>query len=199
MVLPTSVGGDVGRVWQGRRHGLDLGGGAIAGFADRLVGLGALLLLVAVCLPFGFGSWLSGLAALLAIAISAGFGLLLIRLPVSGRLGALLARPGTMAAVLGGSLAAHVVAAAIAGLLARGMGVELSFGAALVAFPAVMLAALLPVSVGGWGVRELAAVPLLGAVGLAPDAAAAVALAFGLTQIVAALFGTAALTLPGPR
>jgi glycosyltransferase 2 family protein len=48
LLLPTTVGGDVSRVWLGRRHGLDLGEGAAVAAFDRIVGLVTLVLLVAL-------------------------------------------------------------------------------------------------------------------------------------------------------
>jgi hypothetical protein len=44
--------------------------------------------------------------------------------------------------------------------------------------------------------RELAAIPLLALAGIAADGAAAIALMFGVTQLVAALAGTLAANLP---
>ena len=48
----------------------------------------------------------------------------------------------------------------------------------------VMLAAALPISLGGWGVRELSAVAALGAVGVPIDAALIVAILIGVTSLL---------------
>jgi uncharacterized membrane protein YbhN (UPF0104 family) len=50
-------------------------------------------------------------------------------------------------------------------LIGRGLGLEISFTTYLVAIPAVFLAASLPVSIGGLGVREGTLVGLLVAAG----------------------------------
>jgi glycosyltransferase 2 family protein len=205
LVLPTSVGGDLGRVWLGQGHGIDLRRGTAVALYDRGVGLATLVLLVAATAAAapqlfpGPARWLLLLAAL------AGCGAAAVAL--AGRLpgraietaGPLLRDRGLLAATAAVSLASHVAAGGIAALIARGMGVELPLATAVALFPAAILATLVPISVGGWGVRELAAIPLLGRAGIGADAAAAIALAFGLTQLAAAALGTAALSLAGGR
>ena len=84
------------------------------------------------------------------------------------------------------SLLAHLLAVAIAWTLAQGMGLELSVLQALALFPLVLFAALVPVSVGGWGVREGAAVLVFVPIGWTAADAVALSLLFGLTQVVAA-------------
>lgn len=49
--------------------------------------------------------------------------------------------------------------------------------------------ALIPVSVGGWGLRELAVVALLGDHGVAPERALLFSVCFGLVFVIAALPG----------
>src|SRR3546814_14594568 len=55
--------------------------------------------------------------------------------------------------------------------------------------PAVVLITFFPLSLAGWGVREGAAVLLLGVAGLAADAALAVSVLFGLGMLAAGLPG----------
>jgi len=62
----------------------------------------------------------------------------------------------------------------------------------------VMLASALPISFGGWGVRELGAVFALGAVGVPADAAFFSALTVGIISLVAAL-ALGAVTLARPQ
>jgi uncharacterized membrane protein YbhN (UPF0104 family) len=49
---------------------------------------------------------------------------------------------------------------------------------------------MLPISIGGWGVREAAAIPLLALAGIPASGAVTLALLFGLTQVAAAGCGT---------
>ena len=49
---------------------------------------------------------------------------------------------------------------------ARGLRIDLDFGAALVIVPAVMLVSMAPISFAGWGVREGAMIVGLGLAGI---------------------------------
>lgn len=204
LVLPTSVGGDVGRVWLGRNQGVGVRPGAVAAVFDRGIGLLTLVALVALAVVIAPGRFPEQARWLPALAVLACCGLALA-LALGGRSAAIEALRAPLrdrrlvAATAGISLAAHAAAAAIAAVIAHGMGVELPVVTAVLLFPAVILATLVPVSIGGWGVRELAAIPLLDQAGVDAAAAAAIALCFGLTQLIAAGLGTAALSLVRQR
>jgi O-antigen ligase len=149
--------------------GLDLEGG----------GAGFLKLLAGIVLAASAGAWL-GWGADVSRRLRA-----LGPARVAHRLGLHLAlsfaiQLATMAAYVG---VAHAVAP----------GIPL---AKLVAASAVvMLAASLPVSFGGWGLRELSAVLVLGAVGMSAAAALVTAILVGLGSLLAvALLAAAALT-----
>ena len=92
---------------------------------------------------------------------------------------------------MGLSLGVHLLSALTVFVLARGIGVEVSFGQMVVLIPPVILVATLPISVAGWGVREGAMVTALGFVGVAPADAFAVSVIFGLALVVIALPGGA--------
>lgn len=86
-----------------------------------------------------------------------------------------------------GMMAAYVV---IARSLAPGVPVEKLAAASAV----VMLAASLPISFGGWGIREFSAVLVLAAVGMSPAAAMTTALLIGIgSLVVVAVLAAAAL------
>ena len=74
---------------------------------------------------------------------------------------------------------------------AKGMRLDLDFGASLVIVPAVMLVAMAPISFAGWGVREGAMIVGLGLAGIAAADALAVSVAFGLLQVVLGVPGGA--------
>ena len=61
-------------------------------------------------------------------------------------------------------------------VLAKGLGVDVSIQIILVVIPLAFMAAALPISIGGMGVRELATVGLLMRFGIAENDAAAIAL-----------------------
>lgn len=148
--------------------GLDLPGGAIA------VVLAALLLATVV------------LATLLALTKGRTAAFLARTRPVLEATflqgGALLVQLASSFTVVGAYLAAFALAGAA-------VGAPLGPAAALLLVPLVLLSMLLPVSVGGWGVREGAAAAILPVAGLTPQAAVAASLAYGLASLVGALPG----------
>jgi hypothetical protein len=58
----------------------------------------------------------------------------------------------------------------------------LAFSTALVLAPMVLLASILPISIGGWGAREAAAIAILGTVGVSAPGAVAASIIFGLSS-----------------
>ena len=74
-------------------------------------------------------------------------------------------------------------------LVAGSLGVDLSFGSWVVIAPPVILIQLVPVSLAGWGVRELGFVVVLAGFGVPAEAALAASLLFGLCMIVVGLPG----------
>lgn len=183
MVLPTSLAGDAGRVWLIRRHGLTTKSALGVGVFDRVIGLASLGLvvlggtLVAPSLvPLGGAVSLFLLGLVLAAGLVAA-----IRLECAD----------LIAATVVYSLAAHTVSIAIAYLFLLDQPTDLGLAELAVLFPAVLLAASIPVSVGGWGTRELAAAAAFGVVGMDASVAIALAFAFGITQTLAAGLGTA--------
>jgi glycosyltransferase 2 family protein len=74
-------------------------------------------------------------------------------------------------------------------VLARAVGVSLDFLAtAAVALPALLIASM-PIALAGWGVREGAMIVGYGLFGVAPAAALAVSIAFGLAMLIVSLPG----------
>jgi uncharacterized membrane protein YbhN (UPF0104 family) len=98
-------------------------------------------------------------------------------------------RPVLFVSVL--SVLAHLLAILCAFAIARGLDLTLSFTDALLLFPVVLLATMLPFSVGGWGVREAAAMSVFALAGVPAAGALSLSLLFGLTQLIVS--GIAAL------
>jgi glycosyltransferase 2 family protein len=74
-------------------------------------------------------------------------------------------------------------------ILASALHVPLSAMNATILVPVIMLATMLPLSIAGWGMREGAAILLLGQVGInAPDAVL-LSVLFGLIALATACFG----------
>lgn len=197
MTLPTGLAGDVGRVILVQRFGLALKSATAIGIFDRVIGLASLSALVLVGVlaqPTLFPVWIIALVCLLSLAC-----LCVLRSPRSFRTASKRSedRPAPdfrpivpMAAAL--SLTAHVISILIAAVYLWGQGTEVSFAQLLALFPAVILAASLPVSIGGWGAREVTAAAAFATIGMSAPVAVTLAFLFGLTQLIAAGLGTAA-------
>lgn len=75
----------------------------------------------------------------------------------------------------------------------RMIGAGAPFELLVLVAPPVLLAMLVPISVAGWGVREVAAAGIWTALGLPPAEGVAVSIAYGVTCLVASLPGAAIL------
>ncbi|WP_281826910.1 lysylphosphatidylglycerol synthase transmembrane domain-containing protein [Jannaschia rubra] len=195
MTLPGGVAGDAARIARGR----DADGWRAAAapvVVERLAGQIAMWLLASLGLalsPLMLGApvWVA-VAGAVAAAGGAGGAVLGARRAGGGVRGLLhraWVADGAWRAqvVLSPAIAASYVAVFI--LCARALGHELPLGAALTVVPLTLLAMTLPLSVGGWGLREGAAAALWPLAGLmAADGVAAAAL-YGLVCLAGALPG----------
>jgi glycosyltransferase 2 family protein len=84
-------------------------------------------------------------------------------------------------------------------LCARSMGVGLSLWDALVFTQAFALSAIIPLSIGGWGVREVVAIRLLQPLQVSATDATAISVAFGLALTIFALIGATGWMLASYR
>ncbi len=210
LCLPSIVGGDVvraGMLVDERRRAAPV---AVAGLADRVVDTVALVLLagtaaflsraelpsgaVAFLVVLAAGAVIIPLAGLVALRLLARSNALPSRLArgvaaLSTAVDMLIARPRLGLACLGASL---LVQAGFVGLntaLGRAIGIQAPFAGWLFAWPLAKLVALLPISLGGLGVRESALAGLLAPFGVAPALAVAQGL---LWQSVLIALGLAA-------
>jgi hypothetical protein len=201
--LPAIIGGDVVRVYYARDLGVRIRTGIHSVLLDRLTALVALILMAAVGLPWslaliGEANLRTGLvvAVLLGLAGSAALFVLadMVRLFSRWRYGHAAAvfaeacarvfrRARPAGTTLGISAAVHFLDIIKAYAAAVGLGTPLTFLDLVLLLPPVILGAVLPVSIAGWGVREAAMVVALGQVGIAPVDALAISLAVGLSQI----------------
>lgn len=203
LVLPFSIGGDVYRVLLSRRIGFNINETLPGAILDRLAGLLALGLMLLItagllqtsALPWELRGAMMSLLPLMLIVFwllfTLGPGILAKRgiayriAIMSNNLRAAGRRVAPVLAVLIQSLLAHLLAVAIVVVIASGLDLNLSITDALLLVPVLLLAIMLPISIGGWGVRESAAVPLLALAGVPASGAVTLALLFGLTQIAA--------------
>jgi glycosyltransferase 2 family protein len=93
------------------------------------------------------------------------------------------------ARIFGASALIHVLTILVVWSVGRGEGLPLSVPDCAVLFIIMVGVVLVPISVGGWGLREFAVVSLLGAHGVATERAFLFSLGFGVVFMVSALPG----------
>ena len=91
----------------------------------------------------------------------------------------LVSAPGIYALAL--SVVAHIVSVFLFAALARSLGAMISVGMCIVFIPSVLLISGLPISLGGWGLREVAVTLAFSTIGVEPATASASSILFGLT------------------
>ena len=92
-------------------------------------------------------------------------------------------------AVIGISVVNQLVLGCIVYFIARRLHVEIGLLTAIALFSPAMLLSVLPISLGGWGVREAALVWLLGTVNVPQEASLAISVLFGIVTTAAGLAG----------
>ncbi len=207
-VLP-SLAGDGVRAVMLRSLGVTLPHAAWSVALDRVLGVYTLFVVafVTLLLPSGLQALAGYLEPVfLAIAVITACGAL--ALPLLRPLGALLeSRPRlrlagvalteTHAALLGRnafvlfaiSLHVHGLTILCVYVLGRALGLHLPLGDAAVLMVCIMVVTLLPISISGWGVRELAVMALLTAHGASAEQALMFSVTFGLVVMIATIPG----------
>jgi uncharacterized protein (TIRG00374 family) len=211
-VLPSGVGGDAVRVWLLARRGVAVGPALSSVVLERLTGLLGILILMAVLLPLTFSyvdaSW-ERLALVLILAISAAgisavIGLSFVphlitkwrNIAVVSKLADMASearRAGLMLRLAVGvlllSIFMHLLAVFAVYALALGLDMEISPVACLALVPVALLLSTVPISVGGWGVRENVMVAALAFAGTESSQALALSILFGLALLALSLVG----------
>lgn len=207
-VLPTGLGGDIVKItWL--RNRLGLGSATRVTVIDRISGLMMLLFALSIQLPFyrlyiADARWLTALA-LASAAVLAG---IVVIAAVANRMTGRFSLPfgirhvGQLLADVwsfrGGrafwqqfwtSLVVHLNGIACFSLIARSMSIDVSLILLTLTVPVVFIAALLPLSFAGWGVREAGAILVFGAIGMPAESAFGISVTFGALLLVAGLPG----------
>lgn len=209
LVLPGAVGGDVVRMWTTHRAGLPLAASVNSVMLERIATVFALVLLVTVSepalaerLPDGAGLWLFPALTVVGVA-GIGAAMLLDRLPSSlqqwklvrglaqlaGDTRRLYLFPRRVVPVLAVAVIGHINLGLAAYAIARGLHIDISVFDAVILFMPAVLVATLPISVAGWGAREVAMVTLFGYAGVPPAQALAVSILYGVASTLVALPG----------
>jgi len=207
--LPSTVGGDVARWWYAYRSGIP----ALPAFngllLDRIIGMLMLAVFTLAMAPIVGNnaerftpSWVlyvllatmvSGVAAVLLVdrlpADLARFRLLNVAMRLASDSRRVLLRLRHTPLLLILSAVAQLLLVVAVYLLADTLEVRTSFAVCLFVVPAALLFAALPVSLGGWGVREGAFIFGFGLFGVGATDALAVSLLFGVASMLAGLPG----------
>jgi glycosyltransferase 2 family protein len=210
-IMPV-VAGDGIRVWFLAHFGNNWRDATLSVVIDRCVGIGLLLIFTfaILLLPSSFGAFAQDRNRI-AVVIAGMIVLGVVCLLASAALGPSLAKwkygrwldrffSGARAAVFGSRSAAilsigcfvHLLTIAAVWSLGRAQGIALSPADAAVLFAVMIGVALVPFTIGGWGLRELAMVSLFGNYGLSPERALVFSMCFGLTCILVSLPGALA-------
>jgi uncharacterized membrane protein YbhN (UPF0104 family) len=208
-ILPGAVGGDAVRIVATRRAGLNLMASINSVMLERAATVYALVLLTTLAepallsrLPATAGLWLFP-----ALTLGATLGLLFLaeldRMPLSWRQWKLVRgfvqlaadtracflRPNNALPILAIALVGHINLAVLMWVLGLGIGAPVGLIDCLVLVPPVILVATLPISIAGWGAREVAMITVFGLIGVPAAQATAMSVLFGLSTILIALPG----------
>ena len=210
-VMPALMGDGV-RAWLLVRRGCDWRNALTSVAIDRAVGIGLVVALgfVILLLPssaFALGNYRDLLLIVYGALLLVGSLVLLLLpklIPLLGRwrylrwVAALAA--DTRQVVLGPkspiilslAILIHVLTMAVIWSVGRSRGLALSASDVAVLFVVILGVALVPISINGWGLREIAVVAVLGRHGIAPEQALVFSVCFGLALALGSLPGALA-------
>lgn len=210
--LPGGTGGDAVRMYMGYRSGLPLRGAINGVMLERLATVVALVLLVDITQPV-FHPETSGenlmllRSASILITVAAVFGLAFVmvldRLPESFQKWKIVRGLGYLAddarkvflrlrnamAVISWGLLGHINLSFCVFLLAQGLDLNVTLFECLILVPPVVLVTTIPISIGGWGIREGAMVTAFGLIGVPAEGALVLSILVGLVGLGVALPG----------
>jgi uncharacterized membrane protein YbhN (UPF0104 family) len=208
-VLPSSLGADLLRMWQSTRAGLPTIVSVNSVLIERITYLTGLTLIVAIVFPYCFETRISVLysqyLAALAVLSLAATGTLAVmdRLPLAWlptrtatyifRLSAdsrnVYRSPGGLFYGFVALLASQAAFSATLMLLGPEFGIEIEPADYLAVGSIITLLVAIPVSIAGWGVRELVLIELLSPLGADAPRVLQMSLALGVLNIVASIPG----------
>jgi len=211
-VAPSTVGGDIFRGVQLSRVGMPVGTAVRVVLAVRVLSFITLVAVIAAGFPIALDLLHERRdVLLLGTVLAGGFGAiaalaLLAHLPASLRILDRWSFGRRMMTVAGdfrlllllnaanlwswlSALAQHLLRVGVLWCLATGLGLNIPLATLFAFTTAALLMAMAPISFGGWGVREIAFVYLLGAAGVGAEAALSLSIAFGLLRVLLGAIG----------
>ncbi len=207
-IVPGVVGEGI-RIWMLTRFGYRWRDGLTSVLIDRGTGVGVLIVftLIILLMPSSLAAmpgYHDGIVVMFGVALVVGVLALLLTPRIAPYLkrweysswigsfaldahGVFLGSYSIM--ILGVSCLIHVCTIITIWCVGRTLGVLLPPLDWAVLFTVMVGVALVPISIGGWGLRELAVVSLLGANGISPEKALLLSIGFGFVFVVSALPG----------
>jgi uncharacterized membrane protein YbhN (UPF0104 family) len=197
--LPTTIGGDVVRLAGAIHLGFDQAISLASLVVDRLVGMAGM----AMALPFGIPAYIQHLGdSAIATSLSIPWftplkeKILHFLQELMQALRIWLSKPRSLFGALGFTWVHMLCTFAVVSLLLAGMGERISFWSVMGLWSATYFVTLLPISINGMGVQELAMTFFYVALGgISQSSGLTLALLMRLLQMVASLPG--ALFIPG--
>lgn len=205
--LPGTIGGDIIRVLMIKSKQMPVSTAAYSVIIDRLLAVIGIVVMVALGLPYlapligmHYG-WLVMLVILFLILRSARiarFALIMVNRFPDNRLIKTLAHfleyllksiehPLDYATLILQAVLAHTAFCASVYLISESLSVSLSFMSCLLLVPPMLLISMVPISMGGWGVRELSMVYLLALAGVEKAPALLISIQLGVLMMVSSL------------
>lgn len=205
-LAPSTLGGDIFRTVQMQRLGAPLGTALRSVLAARLMSFAALVPVILLGLPLAL-HLVDNAVERLTLMLIAGGGVTALLMAYAGfRLVPRLAR--LAGSSLSGRIlmlaedfrrvnhsgtdtlsfwllaaAQHIMRVGVLAALAASLQLGIPFTTLFALAPAALLVAMVPISLGSWGLREAAFVVFLGGAGIAPEAALSLSIVFGLLRV----------------
>ncbi|HET9714931.1 MAG TPA: lysylphosphatidylglycerol synthase transmembrane domain-containing protein [Pseudolabrys sp.] len=219
-VLPSTIGGDGARIWFLAHRGSGWAVAAYSVLLDRFAGVFVLAILVIVCLPWSLQLVQDPIArvALLVVAfgaLTAPPTLLLIGTHLSGPFQRwaparhwaaatncaqnLLRSRRDSAAVIAYSALIHLLTVAAAWCCVVAVSGPVSFAQVLFLMPPVLLIAVIPISIAGWGVRETSMIAAFAYAGLAESDGLTLSILVGAAGFMVGILGGIVWIMSGFR
>jgi glycosyltransferase 2 family protein len=204
-----AVGGDMLRAWLTYRRQLSAKIAVNSVVLDRIAAIAGLALLVLATAPVFFARVGNTLPMYIPLGLAcAGLAGIIVaanlrRMPAAwlrsrlarylqslgGSIQQIFLTPKAALPVLGFAITAQIALGVATFSMAASLGIKVSMLDCIVLMQPVALVANLPISVGGWGVRETAVVLLFGLIGVPSSAALVLSLQLGLLALLVVLPG----------
>lgn len=210
--LPGGTGGDAVRVYLAYKGGLELRGAINGVMLERLITVVGLVLLVDMAQPFlqariepDAAEWVLSSAVLLTLGAVGGLAFIMtvdrffknldhwkiIRglsyLSTDTRL--VFLKLGNVFPITALGLLTHINLSICVFVLAQSLALDVSVMDCLMLVPPVLLITVIPISIGGWGIRETAMVTAFGLIGVPSEGALVLSILVGLVGLGISLPG----------